>query len=118
MVSGLTTENADDGAVASDGVVAHLARADGDIGPICDADCELPADGTSTVVTVDLVTAADVEGPVVPVAAIGVDDAGHTYVVEAGSSDRTLVTVLVEADGRAVVSGIAAGDRVVALVPG
>lgn len=86
-----------------------LAGADGG-SPCADACSALPQDDVVALAG-NLVIAADVAGVVVPVAAVQADASGATSVVlEDGTN--VPVTVVASQDGRAVVEGIAAGQRV------
>ena len=89
--------------------VLTLTGADG--GPPCaDACGSLPSDDVVSL-TGALVIAADVTGVVVPIAAVQVDASGaSSAVLEDGTS--VPVTVVASQDGRAVVEGITAGQRV------
>jgi hypothetical protein len=127
-IEGLSIEPTGEANLTSDAVVVTLVRGDGSPGPVCGDTCvvpkRLPSRGSSetpgaasTITNVELIVAEPVTGPVVPGSAIGVDESGATFVVVDGSSDRTPVTVLAVADGQAVVSGVDAGTRVLALAP-
>jgi hypothetical protein len=87
----------------------ELTAVDG--GPPCAEACgSLPPEDVISL-TGALVIAADVTGVVVPIAAVQVDASGATFVVlDDGTSAP--VTVVASQDGRAVVEGIAAGQRV------
>lgn len=90
----------------------HLALTAPDGGPVCGADCALvPITAGAAIYTAQIVVVPDATGPVVPAAAVGVAADGSTYV---RGEDGTSIPVTVQAsgDGRAVVSGIAVGDRV------
>lgn len=82
-----------------------------DGGPPCaDACGSLPSEDVVSL-SGQLVIAADVTGVVVPIAAVQADASGATSVVlEDGTS--VPVTVIASQDGRAVVEGITAGQRV------
>jgi len=92
----------------------ELTGADG--GPPCADACDsLPAEDAISL-TGALVIAADVTGVVVPIAAVQVDASGATSVV-LDDGTNVPVTVVASQDGRAVVEGIAAGQRVLVAEP-
>lgn len=80
-----------------------------DGGAICGGDCSLIPAAGSTALAAEVEVLAPVTGAVVPAAAIGTDGDGSPFVLLADGT-RTAVEVLVVAGGRAVVTGVVAGD--------
>lgn len=87
-------------------------RLEGTEGPVCPSPCEdVTAIEGAEVFPSDVVVVADTTGPVVPVSALQITEDSSASVVLA-SGDTVSVTVLAQAQGRAVIEGVAAGDHV------
>jgi peptidoglycan hydrolase-like protein with peptidoglycan-binding domain len=88
-----------------------LAGDDG--GPVCAAQCLDYVDlGEESLFSVEMILIPEVEGPVVPVAAIGTDAGNGAYVVGTDGG-RIPIEVVSSSTGLAVVEGIAPGTAIV-----
>lgn len=77
--------------------------------PLCRSSCDRVPAGENTSYPVNIVAVPATRGPVVPVAALQTDEAGHVFVTDR-SGDRTPVSVLATDGGWSVVDGVADGD--------
>jgi len=82
-----------------------------DGGPVCGAGCTVPFTTDSLRYPAKVILAAEVAGPMVPLAALGTDASGSSYLV-APSGELLAVTVLATDGSRAVVDGVRPGDVV------
>ncbi|AEI13385.1 MULTISPECIES: peptidoglycan-binding protein [Cellulomonas] len=88
----------------------QVLTADGD--PLCAKQCpDLPFTDDQLTSTATIVTAPEVTGPVVPLAALATAADGSSFLV-GRDGDRVPVTIEAQDGTRAVVTGIAAGTRV------
>lgn len=103
-----------EGHLAASGVTedgAHYLTIEApDGGPVCGDACgDVPASGGSTMLTGRVVAVEERTGPVVPSAAVRTRPDGSTFVVRADGTEVDVELLGVDG-GRAVVSGVRAGD--------
>jgi peptidoglycan hydrolase-like protein with peptidoglycan-binding domain len=98
-------------------LVLTLTGADG--GALCGADCSTltpPADGSTAVFQADFIIVPQTSGPLIPVAAIGLDASG-SHVVTRTDGTQVKIVIVAASDGIAVVQGVEAGDEVLLIAP-
>lgn len=93
----------------------HLGAVDG--AAVCAQDCDLVAVRGITDFPARIIVVPTTTGPLVPAAAVQTDALGATSVVLADGGTRA-VTILAQAQGRAVVDGVEVGEQIQLPAPG
>ncbi len=98
-------------------LVLTLTGSDG--GALCGADCSaltVPSRDSAAVFRADLIIVPATSGPLVPIAAIGLDASG-AHIVTRADGTQVAVEVVAASDGIAIVKGVRLGEQLLLIAP-